>query len=321
VHGTSDTGASPDSCTKTFKLCELIVGKPDKLGNMVIEILWVGQDYIVYQSEKGIYAHFADKPEEEKVQRDRFTKISPELCELRYLTTEMNYRQSIIFPWKPSKKEPSLYGHNMAQAIMLTMEDKCEDAQEIAQRALEMAARRVTNDNTIRYISHCLVSALWVIIIGSLILFFASNFTSLNSTLWSSYVIAGMAGAVGAVLSVATRLQAFDLRPCYESRMNDVMSIIRVLIGVISGIGLFLFATRMFGETVTRIFHLSDASQPFDWPTAAILGLIAGFAERLVPTLISRTINNIEFADEGLEFGESTPVQAFRQEEKRKKRN
>jgi len=75
-------------CTKPFLLCELQEGKSDKLGHIVEDILWMGRNYAIYRTERGVYLHFSDVPAEEADQRSRFTDICPELCELRYFTSQ-----------------------------------------------------------------------------------------------------------------------------------------------------------------------------------------------------------------------------------------
>ena len=82
------------SCDKPFFLRDLKRGEPDKLGNRVEEICWLGSQYAIYRSERGVYLHFSDCKEEEEKQRCKFTEICPELCELRYLTSQMRSRFS-----------------------------------------------------------------------------------------------------------------------------------------------------------------------------------------------------------------------------------
>src|SRR5262249_46077494 len=135
-HSTND--ATCDACTNPLHLCDLKCGKPDKLGNTVREIMFMGAHYAVYCSDKGIYVHFSDCPDIEKQQRERFSKICPELCELRYLTAQMHGWQ----PWPPRQPQHSLYEHNMAQALMLMMESQEAPAKQIAGQALAMAVRR-----------------------------------------------------------------------------------------------------------------------------------------------------------------------------------
>src|SRR5262245_11587528 len=116
-----------DSCTKPFLLCQLEAGKKDKLGHEVEEILWVGRNYAIYRSDKGVYVHFSDCPDEEVDQRKKFTDIAPELCELRYLTHEMRSGLKIRLGSRTERHTSSLYDHNMAQAVMLVLEGQTEN--------------------------------------------------------------------------------------------------------------------------------------------------------------------------------------------------
>jgi hypothetical protein len=68
---------------RSLSLKELRVGKNDKLNHRVLDILWCGPDYAVYRSVRGIYVRFSDCPDDERRQREAFTEIAPELCELR----------------------------------------------------------------------------------------------------------------------------------------------------------------------------------------------------------------------------------------------
>ena len=64
IPGIPPTDAISTSCTIPFLLCDLRPGDRDKLGNTVHEILWIGSNYAIYRSDKGVYAHFSDCPAE-----------------------------------------------------------------------------------------------------------------------------------------------------------------------------------------------------------------------------------------------------------------
>jgi hypothetical protein len=295
-------------CTNPFPLSALKEGKKDKLGHEVEEILWVGRNYAVYRSQKGVYVQFSDCPQEEEIQRCRFTEISPELCELRYLTYEMRSyemrpRWSFAFG-RPIHRHPwSLYYHNMAQALMLVMENKKEDGQQLAQQALKMAVDRVTNDNTVLYFTGCVIAWIVSIISGLVVAWIVSILTGSYATHSHEllmFIIAAMSGATGALLSVATRLQAFQLKPCQQSDMNYLMSCTRIGIGLIAGpVLLLLGETSLVGPIKGIVSSMTN------WQGAAVLGLIGGFAERLIPNLFRQTTGRIESTA-------GTPVQAVR---------
>jgi hypothetical protein len=283
-------------CTKTFRLCDLREGQKDKLDHKVEEILWIGRNYAIYRSQKGVYAQFSDSPPEEADQRSRFTEISPELCELRYLTFEMRSRWNFGFAPRTGCHPSFLYDHNMAQALMLVMEEKVTEGKQIAQQALKMAVERVANDNTVRYFRSCLIFWIVGIIVGAILVW---NIPSQEVLI---FIVAAMSGATGAVLSVATRLQAFQLQPCQQSNMNYWMSLTRVGIGLITGPILLLLGSTILSEPIKGLVPMMG-----EWRGAAVLGLIGGFAERLIPNLLTRTIGQIETPV-------GTPVQAVRSE-------
>jgi hypothetical protein len=288
------------SCTEKFLLCQLRVGEKDKLGYVVNDILWVGRNYKIYRSERGIYVHFSDIFQEEEIQRSRFTEICPELCELRYLICQM---RSWKLPFGLRDESISLYDHNIAQAMMLVLENRVEVGKKIAQAALAMAVERLTNDHTISYAWCALIFWCLCLVLGvaALALWNSDGYEELRLLL-----VAGMFGATGAVLSIATRLQAFRLRPCKQSKMNYLMSVIRVGIGIIAGFTLFLLAPTALSDTMTKF--IPHWGPPPGWQAAAALGLLAGFAERLVPNMMKWTTAQIEPSV-------GTPAQAVRNEE------
>ena len=120
-----------------------------------------------------------------------------------------------------------------------------------------------------------------------------------------------MFGAVGAVFSIVTRVQAFELRPCDESRMNYLMGLVRVLLGVMSAIALLLFAHTVFADMAKKL-GLAATAQEGLWEAVAVFGFVGGFAERLIPNILRQTIDKMETSA-------GTPVQAIRAKESESK--
>jgi hypothetical protein len=283
-------------CGRTFRLCDLVEGKEDKLGHVVEEILWIGQCYAIYCSKTGMHVQFSDSTDEEAEQRSRFTEISPEICELRYLTPQMHSTRKFGL----NRHGPSLYDHNIAQAMMLVMEKKVEDGKQLAQQTLKMAVQRATNDNTVRYLRAAVLFGMLAVAVCCAMLYFRHPSASELRNL----VVAAMSGAIGAMLSVASRLQAFQLQPCNQSNMNYWMSVTRIAIGLVAGSILLLLSHTIFSEAMRNVVMGTNG----DWQGIVVLGLIGGFAERLVPNLLQRTADKIEAPAPA-----GTPVQAVRQ--------
>jgi hypothetical protein len=306
--GTAPSASEHRIQAPPLSLGDLKAGKLDLLGNTIQEILWCGTNYAIYRSDKGVYVHFSDHPDEACEQRQKFTVISADLCELRYLTNEM---------MTDSKGRPNyngLFEHNMAQAIMLLMEDKIREATALARATLAMAVDRVSNDNTIRYVRTCLIALALCTTSGLIFLTMRRIFAGTHLShldIWNSFVICSMFGAAGAVFSIATRLQEFKLTPCIESRMNYWVGAVRVGIGLVASVVVLLFANAMYPHILTPSQAANESSQAIiyePWERIATLGFLAGFAERLIPSLLLQTINRIAITD-------GTPVQAMRRRE------
>lgn len=281
-------------CQGPFPLEKLCLGKKDKLGYPVREILLRFSDYAIYRNERGIYVHFSDCPKTEAHQRCRFSTISPELCELRYLTSQMH--GSRRFRKTDGKEGESLFDHNLAQAIMLAMEGRTECAKAIVKAALAMAVNRVTNDNMIRYVRFSAIAALAISLVGVIVL-------ALHDA-WANYIVAGLFGAFGAVFSIITRVQAFEMKPCQQSNMNDWMAGIRVGIGLMGGFMLFLICNEAVARNLFNPAFVS-ADMLAGWQGVALVGFLGGFAERLVRTMFKRTA-------EAVMDTSGTPVQLAR---------
>ena len=302
----ADAAEADGPCRSDFSLDQVRLGEKDKLGNKVLEILWVGEDYKVYRTDRGVYVNFSDCAHRERQQREAFTEICPELCELRFLTHEMHGEPgSGLMFWRLSRSgsEPpdrgaSLFEHNIAQALMLLMQDRPEQAKAIARAALEMAVVRCTNDNTIRYVMASMraaaLAAASVALLG-----FVSDGDPFGGGAFPPYITAALFGVLGAAFSVITRVQSFQMKPCQQSNMNHLMAWARIAFGLIAGLMLYLIVGHPLGNTMIRpgLFQ--------NWEMVAIVGFLGGFAERLVPTVFRRTAAILEDSS-------GTPVQAAR---------
>jgi hypothetical protein len=304
--GTCVEASPSDSCDEV-PLSQIRPRNRDKLGNIILEILWLDKGYVVYNTDKGVFVHFSDNITEARNQRRLFTEICPELCELRYLTSQMRTTVSIFgIPVFASRSRDSIFDHNVAQAVMLVMEKKVKEAKEIATSALKLAVMRTANDNTIRYVRAALESvALILVALFCLHLVFLYIF---GHRLSETLLIAAGFGAIGALFSIITRLQSFALKPCQESNMNYLVSAMRILMGLVAALFLALLAQTSLANSL-----LSNNFQT--WTGAAVIGFIGGFAERLVQTIAQRSAGAMGDGD-----GDGTPVQVARSQRPRPRR-
>lgn len=305
-------GTQRDVSHDDYSLKNLQRYRKDKLGNTVLEILWLSPDYAIYRSKVGVFIHFSDDKEKEKQQRAAFTTICAELCELRFLTNEINatrlrlpgFLKRFLFFRQYEEKGHSLFDHNIAQSLMLLMEGNLEEAKEIATAALDMAVARTTNDNTIRYLRAAFRSAILLSALLGLV-YVALSYVVPNGLedRGSNCFIACFYGILGAGFSIMTRVQAFEMKPCQQSNMNYWMALSRVMIGLIGGLAFYLLAISDLGQSLINAKILDS------WHSTALIGFLGGFAERMVQTVFRRTAS-------GLEGKTGTPVQRAREPHK-----
>lgn len=286
---------------RAFRRSDIVPGGSDALGNRISEILWLAQDYTIYRSRKGVYVQFSDCREVAYKQRARFATIGPKLCEIRYLTSRMGLAR---IGWRRGVS-PNYYDHQIAQAMVDTLErsgaqidadthgsntatgQKVSPNMELLSSVLAMAASRVTNENRVLYLVSCFVAG--IILTG------LATVLSDTVSIAQAYLAAGSFGALGAVFSIAMRVQRLDLIPCQESFMNSVMGALRVFIGMLSGgiLVLLLYTTSIStgiekllsrGMTIDKMVGSPLTANALMY--LAVIGILGGFAERLVPNLL-----------------------------------
>jgi len=176
------------------------------------------------------------------------------------------------------------------------MENDVQGGKELAKQTLALVVDRVTNDNTVRYFVNCVVCWFLCVALGS------TAFFAITVEL-QTFALAAIFGATGAMLSVAIRLREFALRPCQQSNMNFIRSATRIGVGFIAGpLLLILPLSIILSDHLKAV--LSGGLRG-----AAILGLLGGFTERLLPNLLQKAAGQSEPSA-------GTPVQAARKEER-----
>jgi len=130
----SDDSEFDEACISSLTLEKIRVGQRDELDHRILDILWCGSDYTIYLSERGVSVHFANCPKRAQRQRLAFTHIAPELCELRALTDRFPRSKHSVKRWSSwlgsRSEDRDLFNHNIAQAIMLTMENESSTRRE-----------------------------------------------------------------------------------------------------------------------------------------------------------------------------------------------
>lgn len=259
-------------------LMDLKVGARDKLNNTVIEILWASRDFKIYRTRAGVFVHMSDCGHVADKQKSLFYRLHPRLCQMRFLTSCIDRSMAARLRRLLGFDRCNFFHQETARAIVQALHDRCEHARGMLDFVTDMALEHVTNENRVRYLIACLAVA---VAFG----------LGIDSLLWLwdypphavPYAAASAFGAVGAVFSIATNVGSLALVPSRHSMMNYVMGGLRVLTGLMGG-GLLLLAFKSgvvgdFGSALAVDGTLS-------WERAAMLGFLAGFAERLVPNMM-----------------------------------
>lgn len=98
------------------------------------------------------------------------------------------------------------------------------------------------------------------------------------------------------MFSIALRVQDLDLKPFAQSVMNYVMGALRVLTGFVAGATiLFIINGTVLGEGIVKVLTspMSELSVE-SWKCIVLVGFLGGFAERLVPSLLSTLQSRVE---------------------------
>ena len=189
--------------------------------------------------------------------------------------------------WRASRGS-GFYDHEIAQAIVQALQQRCDAARQILDLGLVMAADRLKDENRVRYLSACFGVALMICAIGGLLCWMSPQVGAVGNAA-QPYLLASVFGAIGAAFSIGVRVRSFEFAPCRYSPMNYVMGGLRVTMGVIAGGVLLLLVTaKLIPVFVDGLNDLvgSLSGQPSAWTKVAAIGFLAGFAERLVPNLM-----------------------------------
>jgi len=263
----------------------------DKMGETIKQMYPSGEDFAIYRTRQGVIINFADCRAREREQRKQYAVISEKLCRLRFLTSQMAGWLGL----KRLSRTGGFYEHQIAEAIYLVMQGKPDQAGELLDLGLKLANERLTNENRVRYLIACLATAVIPALFwGAVHLGFI---TFANWQVYSPYFLSGLAGAVGAVFSIALRIQQLNLEPCAQSVMNYVMGALRILTGFTGGaIILLIINGTGLGDGILSLFKSirMDSVTDASWKCIVLVGFLAGFAERLIPSLLQTLESRVE---------------------------
>ena len=250
---------------------DIVVGAYDSRGERVETIFTKKEGlYVIYRArgEKQVVVHFADDPIVEGKQRCGIAPLASLRAKLNHL---MNYTRNTAY-----------FDAEVANALQLALDGRPDTGREVLSHAVSRAESRRACAGRLQYllfavvISACLLVALAA---GSQL-----PLGSPGSALW----LAGIGGTVGAFFSICIAIRSRSVALDIDHKANFTDSALRVLIGAIAAGGLLLFlSSGILPKAAVGDFQLSgDTAQAWRWETVLVIGFIAGFLERLFPSLI-----------------------------------
>ena len=292
--------------------CRLKLGDLDECGNTVKYIYASDQDYVVYYSRleqpgdtqsalrsacrsalrrlfafaqrhppelpyesEGVQAQLSCDPAKRKALRQQLLPLGTERAKLQALLRGWPRRQS--------------YDSSIATALQLALSGEGKpEANQNALQALHDAKDSILTEREIagraQYVRYTLMLGM-----AALFLLFVAqqNIFQVSPNFW----LGTQSGVIGAILSIAIGIRRRVVLPDIGRAGNMSDSALRLLIGAVSGGTLvLLFSCGLIPPLHTLGGDLDANSSIF----APLLGIIAGFVEQLVPSLLDEQAARIQ---------------------------
>ena len=326
------------------KAAEIVKGRKDPAGEIVIKVYSYNPPfYAIYRTRDRLIVQFADDDSLRSQQRARIVPLMPMRGQINGLingwrsanddgSTDLGEGEDdgVEKPpappagfwsarlqrwWTRGKHEQfrkvCRYDRRVADAIITLLED--ENNLKLAQELLAQVKNDLIAERTAtargQYVNLAFLLVVGLVVLTGLLTGGAfdrvHHFPFVLGPVWTA--VSG--GAVGAFFSIATGLKNRDVVIDLQNRENRIDVTLRMIIGAISGAILYsLFATGLVTTTLfdkKAIVHGPIAVGPsYNDLTVFLVGFVAGFLERLVPNLLSKT--NFGTAEPA---GKDTPVQ------------
>jgi len=262
----------------------LKVGQFDGCGRKIENIYFKRADYIVYcttpdgEGEKQIIVYYSNDVPTGSQQIATVAELVPVRNRLQFLLLEVT--------------KPERYYVQIAEAFRLGLEQKIDLAKRTLDDTIEEVKSIVDARRRQVYVSRATPPAaisaplLWILSAALLLLGDGSRSEVHRSIAF--VLMAGGAGAIGALLSIAISVRSRTVETNGGSSSIQTDAGLRVLIGTISA----CFVCLVAGTGVLSQVQLGDmtfGTGDVGWRVALVLGFAAGFVERLVPDMLTKS--------------------------------
>ncbi|MFW2830101.1 hypothetical protein [Sphingomonas sp. ID0503] len=277
-------------------IATIVKGGTDPLGRSVVDVLAREQDrYAVYLTEERVVILYADDPMVQRIQRKRLATLAPTRAAIDAMLAGWRGEPSAYSRLPATARQ---YDGEVGAALVTALEGETEAALAALNQVKASVAGEMASRARLTYVAWTLFSAVLVLIASFIIfLLFNAYDRTISPTDHDLLMKAVLAGVLGAVYSIALRIQSRDLRDDARRFDSFTDSFVRIGIGALGAfiLGCFLLSGAIeihFGE----IGALGDGGGGTINPGATtrnsvflllIAGFVAGFVERMVPDLLN----------------------------------
>ena len=278
----STTGAAGPSAQaaptpEPIRVYDIRKGQQDNRGETIDLVFFKRPEFAIYQSGGKILVQYADDEALAKQQIAKIAELLPLKDRLQYLVQNMD--------------RPKRYHWQIAESLRLGLYGQKEPAKNIMQGAIDdINATRLRNGR-VSYLVATLIFVTFIVSVAFVtsIAIHGSWFDQIESSHKPDFLrldLAVASGAVGALFSCVWQLRARTVATDGDILSNAVDSLARIVIGMVSAVALLLIIISDFTGKIAPI-----VSDPLlDWKSVLVVGLLAGFVERLVPDLLEKKL-------------------------------
>lgn len=278
----------------------LKVGDRDRAGRIIKQIYHTYSNrWIIYKTHD-VFVEIDDRLEKEN--EEEYKRLIRNVGEVGDLRAEINH---LLHDWP----ERDSHDEAVAAAMAQVLSHSVQLSRTTLTRTLDQIRLAQGRRGRVQYFSFSLpVAAVGIVLSGVITFVFTKYRIQLQGTFPPGIInqinyalLAANSGIIGALFSISVsirqRLTGFD-----ADRTNNIVDCaLRLLIGSISGGILFIMLTSglLPDLKVGEIdFSKIGGNSKDAWHAAVVTGFVAGFAERLVPGLLSRSARAADTANQ-----------------------
>ncbi len=263
----ADGATTPATATT---VAEIVSGRRDCRGELIDYVYFKREQYAIYLSGTQVVVAYSDN---NQIADEQIKDASPLLPLRDHLTN--------IIKDLPKSGTRSNYLAQIAEGLRLSLEEQLEVAKTIIGDAITDALNAQARIGRLVYLK-C-AGGLSFLLAAGLILGGGTQIHDDGGV--HLLLMATGAGAIGAFLSIAIAIRRRSVAIDGNWQANAMDAAVRVLIGVISAAILFLVLNSGL-LTDLQVGAIKFSGDKVGWQAVLVVGVIAGFLERLVPDLL-----------------------------------